>query len=279
MSLDGTLYCYRNPLAFDPSNGDKIRNDWYDTTCCPPNLERTFASLPGYFYSTSGEGLYAHFYDNSELDWHLENGAALKVRQKTNYPWDGAVEINVTPAETTEFTFFVRIPGWTDTARVSVNGKDVAGPTPGQYLPIRRRWSAGDVIRLQFNMKPQLLEANAQVIENTGRVAVQRGPLVYCLEQMDQPEGVALKDVALTLAAKSGVQFQEEFQKDLLGGVLTLRHSGSAYAESAGRSALYFRYSSEPPKSRPVSLTFIPYYAWANRVSTPMQIWTPLVKA
>src|SRR5213079_110209 len=199
MSLDGTLYCYRNPLAFDPSRGDKIRNEWYDTTCCPPNLERTFASLPGYFYSTSREGVYLHFYDNSQLDWHLENGVGLKVRQKTNYPWDGGVEITVTPAEPVEFTFFLRIPGWTDTAQVSVKGKPVAGATPGQYLPVRRRWAAGDVIRLQLNMKPQLLEANAQVTEDNGRVAVQRGPLVYCLEQMDQPEGLPLKDVALNL--------------------------------------------------------------------------------
>ena len=76
MSLDGTLYCYRNPLAFDPATGDKIRNTWYDTTCCPPNLERTFAALPGYFYSTSKDGIYVHLYDNSDLDWHLENGTA-----------------------------------------------------------------------------------------------------------------------------------------------------------------------------------------------------------
>ena len=86
MSLDGTLYCYRNPLGFDPSGGDHIRNPWYDTTCCPPNLERTFASLPGYFYSTSKDGLYVHLYDNSQLDWHLERELALKVVQKTNYP-------------------------------------------------------------------------------------------------------------------------------------------------------------------------------------------------
>ena len=111
MSLDGTLYCYRNPLAYDPSGGDKIRNDWYDTTCCPPNLERTLASLPGYFYSTSSDGLYLHLFDNSELDWHLENGVGLKVRQKTNYPWEGSAEIVLTPAEPTEFTFFLRIPG------------------------------------------------------------------------------------------------------------------------------------------------------------------------
>ena len=79
MSLDGAMYCYRNPLAFDPSGGDKIRNPWYDTTCCPPNLERTFGSLPGYFYSTSDDGIYVHLYDNSELNWHLENGTGLKI--------------------------------------------------------------------------------------------------------------------------------------------------------------------------------------------------------
>ncbi|HEY6269492.1 MAG TPA: beta-L-arabinofuranosidase domain-containing protein [Candidatus Acidoferrum sp.] len=279
MSLDGTLYCYRNPLAFDPSGGDKIRNDWYDTTCCPPNLERTFASLPGYFYSTSSEGIYLHLFDNSQLDWHLENGVGLKVRQKTNYPWDGATEIAVTAAEPAEFTFFLRIPGWTDSAQVTVNRKPVSGATPGQYLPIRRRWSGGDVLRVQFNMQPQLLEANTQVIENNGRVAVQRGPLVYCLEQIDQPDGVALKDVALNLGLSSNSPFHEEFQKDLLGGVLLLRHAGAALGDSAEHRQLYFRYSSEPRKSKPVSLTFIPYYAWANRTATPMQVWTPLSQA
>jgi DUF1680 family protein len=278
MSLDGTLYCYRNPLAFDPARGDKIRNEWYDTTCCPPNLERTLASLPGYFYSTSRDGIYLHLYDNSELDWHLESGVGLKVRQKTNYPWDGGAEITVIPAEPAEFTFFLRIPGWTGSAQVGVNGRAVAGAAPGQYLPIRRRWFAGDVIGVQFSMRPQLLEANAQIVENNGRVAVQRGPLVYCLEQIDQPDGVALKDVALNLGPNSSAQFREEFQKDLLGGILLLRHGGAACVESAERSNLYFRYSREPRKSNPVSLTFIPYYAWANRTATPMQVWTPISK-
>src|ERR1700682_5266998 len=172
MSLNGTLYCYRNPLAFDPSGGDKIRNEWYDTTCCPPNLERTMASLPGYFFSTSRDGVYVHLYDNSQLDWHLENGTGLRIQQKTNYPWDGSVEIAVTPAQPTEFTLYVRIPGWTHAAKVGVNGKAVAGAIAGQYLPIRRRWSSGDTVTLQFNMAPQILEANAQVMENNGRVAV-----------------------------------------------------------------------------------------------------------
>jgi DUF1680 family protein len=279
MSLNGTLYCYRNPLAFDPSRGDKIRNEWYDTTCCPPNLERTLASLPGYFYSTSNEGLYVHLYDNSSLDWHLENGTALKIRQRTNYPWDGNVEVAVAPAEPAEFTLFLRIPGWTDTAKVAVNGKAAAGTTAGQYLAIRRRWSNGDTATLQFNMAPQVLEANAEVVENNGRVAVQRGPLVYCMEQIDQGEGVALKDVTLSAGKDSSSGFEETFEKDLLGGVLVLRHPGTVYEESADRSSLYFSHNAPPRKSRPVRLTFIPYYAWANRAQTPMQVWTPMARA
>jgi DUF1680 family protein len=279
MSLNGTLYCYRNPLAFDPSGGDKIRNEWYDTTCCPPNLERTLASLPGYFYSTSNDGVYAHLYDNSLLDWHLENGTGLKIRQKTNYPWDGSVQVAVSPAGPSEFTLFLRIPGWTDTAKVAVNGKDVAAATAGQYLPIRRRWSGGDTVTLQFNMAPQVLEANAEVVENNGRVAVQRGPLVYCMEQIDQGEGVALKNVALSAGKDSNSGFEETFQKDLLGGVLVLRHPGAVYEESADRSSLYFSHNAPPRKPRPVRLTFIPYYAWANRAQTPMQVWTPMARA
>src|SRR5438874_7269532 len=116
MSLDGRTYCYRNPLAFDPEGESrdrhlvdgKIRNAWYDTTCCPPNLERTFASLSGYFYSTNADGVYVHLYDNSEMDWHLHDGTRLKVQQKTNYPWSGDVKITVSPATPNEFVMYVR---------------------------------------------------------------------------------------------------------------------------------------------------------------------------
>jgi DUF1680 family protein len=279
MSLDGTLYCYRNPLAFDPATGEKIRNPWYDTTCCPPNLERTFASLPGYFYSTSSDGIYLHFYDNSELDWRLENGVGLKVTQKTNYPWDGKVEITVTPAQASNFTFYLRIAGWADSAQVSVNGKVVTGAKPGEYLAIKRQWSAGDTIHLQMEMPVQVLEANPQVADDTGRVAIQRGPLVYCLEEIDQPEGVSISDLAVSPGAKPEAQFQSEFKSDLLGGVVVLRHTGIAYDQAASRSGLYSRYNSNQLQSRKVPLTLIPYYAWSNRQQTAMQVWTPVVKA
>jgi len=279
MSLDGTLYCYRNPLGFDPSSGDHIRNPWYDVTCCPPNLERTFASLPGYFYSTSSEGLYLHLYDNSVLDWHLENGTALKVQQKTKYPWNGVGDITITPEKPVEFTLYLRIPGWSDHTQVKVNGKAVSGATPGQYLALRRRWEPGDVISVKFDLTTHLVAANPRVVDDYGRVAIQRGPLVYCLEQLDQPEGVALRDVRLDVNQKSSAPFQEEFRDDLLGGVLVLKCMGALYDRSSSTAGLYFRYRPETSEKHATTLTFIPYYGWANRAATPMQVWTPAVSA
>ena len=279
MSLDGTLYCYRNPLAFDPSTGDKIRNPWYDVTCCPPNLERTFGSLPGYFYSTSADGIYAHLYDNSELNWHLENGVGLKVVQKTSYPWDGNVEITVTPAEATDFTFYLRIPGWADHAQVAVSSKAVAGATPGQYLPIRRRWSPGDVIQLKVEVVPQVIAANPRVADDSGRVAIQRGPLIYCLEEIDQPSGISLSDVAVSPGRRPAEQFQTEFKNDLLGGMVVLHHTGAVYQRGAAEKLLYSRYGGDALRTQKTSLTFIPYYAWANRQATSMQVWNLLLQS
>jgi DUF1680 family protein len=276
MSLDGTLYCYRNPLGFDPSTGDKIRNPWYDVTCCPPNLERTFASLPGYMYSTSNDGVYVHLYENSELDWHLENGTPLKIAQTTSYPWEGDVHFTISPAKPSEFTFYLRIPAWADTAAVEVNGKSVSDPKPGQYLPIQRTWNPGDTIRLQLPMNTQVLEANPHIAEDAGRVAVQRGPLVYCMEEVDQPNGIDLTNVALDLGHDPGSGFQAEYRKDLLGGITVLRHEGIATERS--NNLLYSRYSSQH-KTRRVPLTFIPYYAWANREPSTMQVWTPVLRA
>ena len=279
MSLDGTLYCYRNPLSFDPSGGDQIRNPWYDTTCCPPNLERIFASLPGYLYSTSKDGLYLHLYENSRLDWHLEDGTGLKVEQKTNYPWDGAVEISLTPAKSSEFTFYLRIPEWCHSAQVAVNSKSVSGVTPGQYFAVRRRWSPGDAIHLRFSMTPQVIEANRRVVDDYGRVAVQRGPLVYCLEQLDQPQGVSLYDVSLDLRQDSSSAFHEEFDKDLLGGIVVLKHAGAWTEKTSSDGKLYRAFTPSAPKGRQVQLKFIPYYAWANRTATQMQVWTPMFRA
>lgn len=266
MSLDGRLYCYRNPLEL-VSGADRIRNPWYSTTCCPPNLERIFASLPGYMYGTSDEGVYVHLYHSSELDWRLHDGTKLRLAQKTNYPWDGRVEIAVNPAVPAEFTVFVRIPGWTRAAQVDSR----PAPTPGEYLPIRRRWAAGDRIVLTFDMRPRLTAANPRVPEGTGKAAIERGPLVYCMEAIDQKGIDSLYDVSLLLRQDLSANFSEEFRADLLGGVMVLKHRGAVATPSASQP-LYGPLERHKP-ARETELTFVPYYTFANREPTAMQVW------
>lgn len=285
MSLDGKTYCYRNPLAFDPS-GDwrdhedpegRIRNPWYDTTCCPPNIERTFAALPGYFYSTSSEGVYVHLYDNSVMNWRLHDGNGLKILQQTRYPWSGSVKLTVSPATPAEFAVFVRIPGWSARNTVKVNGEPVSGARPGAYLPIRRRWSANDTIELSFDMNTQQLRANPAVVEDRGRIAFQRGPIVFCMEKLDQ----STREEAANLAGytvKPEGPTASRFEPDLLEGVIVLEHPASL-SRSAGEGGLYV--AGEPSKAAetPTTLRLIPYYAWANREPSAMQVWIPDTKA
>jgi hypothetical protein len=272
MSLDGKLYCYRNPLAFDPTSGDHIRNPWYDTTCCPPNLERTFASLPGYFYSTSKDGLYVHLYDNSKMQWKLESGNGIVVTQKTQYPWEGAVRLTVAVEHPEEFTVFVRVPGWSRESQVKVTGAPVADVRAGEYLPVRRRWSGETVVELAFDMRPQLVAANPAVAEDTGRVAMERGPVVYCMEGLDQTQQDA-KTFPLYVASRGGAT-QGSMEPGLLGGVMVLTHAGARRTESG--DALYAAAGAGEDKAEAAELKMVPYYAWANREESSMQVWVPV---
>lgn len=281
MSLDGITYCYRNPLAFDPSGDSrdrhlqdgKIRNPWYDTTCCPPNLERTFASLPGYMYSTSEDGVYVHLYDNSEMDWHLHDGTGLKIQQKTNYPWNGDIAMTVSPATPKEFTVYVRIPGWSVKNAVKVNGKPLSGIKRGEYFAIRRRWSANDKVEVSFDMTTHLLKANPAVNEDRGRVAFQRGPIVFCMEHLDQPDHDGSKDLTGYRVDIAG-NTASKFEPQLLDGVMVLDHPG--YLSSPEVSSLYYPASKEESgQEKATSVKLIPYYAWANRDPSAMQVWIP----
>lgn len=281
MSLDGRTYCYRNPLAFDPKGDSadrhtpdgKIRNPWYDTTCCPPNLERTFASLPGYFYSTSDDGVYVHLYDNSTMNWRLKDGSALRIQQATNYPWEGTVKITVNPSAAREFALHVRIPGWSMRNTVLVNDSAVGDVKPGTYLSIKRLWKAGDTVELSFDMTTRLLKANPAVNEDRGRVAFQRGPVVFCMEGLDQSDMTAGNMVGFT--AKLDGESGAKYDPDLLGGVMVLEHKG-AVVRSALDTGLYFAADTHEQLSEaPATLRLIPYYAWANRAPSPMQVWIP----
>jgi DUF1680 family protein len=278
-SLDGKLYNYCNPLTFDPAVSQKVRKPWYSTNCCPPNLERAFASIPGYVYTTAKDGVYVHLFDNSELDWRLEGGPALKVTQKTGYPWSGDVELTMAPAEPADFTVYVRIPGWSRNTKVQLNGAAIPeNVVAGRYLPLRRRWSSGDRIVLQFDMTPRITAANSRLESDSGRVAIERGPIVYCVEQIDQTESGPLHNYSLALNEKTEKQINAAFDSNLLDGVMVLRAPGLYAAEDAAAGqALYH------PKSfaatKPVSLKLIPYYAFANRAPSEMQVWIPYTVA
>jgi hypothetical protein len=272
MSLDGTLYCYRNPLE---SRGEKIRNPFYDTDCCPPNIERTMGALPGYFYSTGAKGLYVNLYGSNTLDWHLENGTGLRVSETTSYPWQGTVEFTVDSGSPAEFSLFLRIPEWSGDTRLTVNGT-AAITRAGQYAEIHRAWKHGDRVALTLDTHTRLTQSNALVRENAGRVAVKRGPLVYCLERGDQPLTAGLFDDSLLVDGQA--RFTETFHPDLLDGVLTLEHKGLTAAKPLEDDPLYRDFSLAGAElGNPVTLTFIPYYAWANRGQQEMEVWVPVI--
>jgi hypothetical protein len=271
MSLTGNLYCYRNPLA---STGEKLRAAWYDTTCCPPNIERLFESLPGYFYAIARDGVYVNLYDNSELDWHLEDGLGLRLSQVTGYPWSGDVRLTVSPAHSSDFSVYLRWPSWAPSAEVNVNGQpiEMKSFSRGSYISINRKWNPGDTITASFPMQPVPMIANPRVTDDYGRTALQRGPLMYALEQIDQG-GVALGDIFFRGSAPISI----EPRKDLLGGVTVLKAPGLAAEESLGEAPLYEPMTAAHSHAkRPINLMFIPYYAIGNREPTPMEVWIPV---
>ena len=273
LSLAGTTYCYRNPLA---STGDKLRNPWYDVTCCPPNIERLFESLPGYVYATSRDGVYVNLYHNSELDWHLQDGIPVKVSQSTEYPWSGVIKIKVVPSKPADFTMYVRWPSWAGSMTLAVNGSPVqiGGLRAGSYIPLPRNWTAGDTISVEFPMPAVPTLSNPLVADDYGRVAIERGPLVYALEQIDQ-NGAAVGD----LFFRAGASLIADTKRDLLGGITSLKSGGQVAEKPLENELLYQPMAAAMARSkRSVTLTFIPYYAIGNRDPSPMEVWVPLAR-
>lgn len=270
MSLSGNLYCYRNPLA---SSGDKLRNPWYDTTCCPPNIERLFESLPGYLFSTSRNGVYVNLFHSAELDWHLEDKTGLKLVEKTGYPWNGDVRIEVRPERPSEFTLYLRWPAWAATAEVQINGQTTSLESShrGSYLALTRTWALGDSVLLSFPLQNIPVVSNPRVSDTYGKVAIQRGPLIYAAEQLDQG-GSSLGDLSIRPLGPSTA----EMKKDVLGGVVVLKFPGFIAEKSNVEEPLYASLPASSSRAkRPVSLNLIPYYCVGNREPSPMEVWIP----
>jgi DUF1680 family protein len=193
------------------------------------------------------------------------------VQQHTDYPWDGEIELDLQLVEPSSFSLFVRIPGWAANATVQINGEALTTPVvPGSYVEIQRQWHSGDVVHLSFPMSVRLLASHPRVTNDYHRVAMMRGPLVYCIEQVDHP-GVDLWN--LLLPARS--DWEVIRKPDLLGGVVAVRTEALAANDNTWSGKLYQPYAVSQVEYQPVQLTAIPYYAWANREPGAMQVWLP----
>jgi hypothetical protein len=264
VSLDGTRFFYVNPLA---SLGRHHRSPWFGCACCPPNVARTLAALGGYAYATTDQALWVNLYIQGSVATTLQ-GHKLTLKVTTDYPWEGKVTLQPQLASPAEFQLRLRAPGWCEGAALSLNGQAVSNPVVERgYLVLARQWRQGDTVELNLPMSIQRIAANPRVKDDLNALALQRGPLVYCLEACDQSEPLA------TLVLAAGAELRAEMAPDLLGGVVVLKGNAEAAAEPDWEGRLY----QPAAPARRVAITAIPYYAWDNRAPGPMKVWLPVV--
>lgn len=269
IGLDGKTFFYTNTLRqlddlpFD-LRWSRQREPYISCFCCPPNIARTIAEVASYAYSLSEEGVWVNLYGSNALET-----PHYKLRQETNYPWDGQVKITI--EKPGEFGLMLRIPGWAGAVEVKING-ETAGDTPqsGQYFKIKRNWAAGDEIELNLPLPVRLLEAHPMVEESRNHLAVMRGPVVYCLESPDLPQGVRPTEVIFP----RDLELQPR-QDSLLGGMTVLEGRARALPEQRAKIHPLSR-NVRTTAPAEVEVKMIPYYAWANRGQSEMTVWLPL---
>ncbi|MFS0638149.1 beta-L-arabinofuranosidase domain-containing protein [Mesobacillus foraminis] len=262
VSLDGKKFFYANPLA---SLGDRHRKEWFGCACCPPNIARLLASLGSYIYSESMDDLIVHLYIQGEAKFDI-HGQQVKLRQKTEYPWDGKVTLNLELERNDTFGVKLRIPDWCKNAKLSVNNQeiDMNDRVEKGYIRIEREWKSGDTIELNLLMPVERVYSHPNVRQNASDAAIQRGPIIYCLESADNVE--SLHKISLL---KEG-ELTHSFDDSLLGGVVTIVGDAELIDDSGWDHKLY---RTEKPKRKPYQLKAIPYYAWDNRAHGQMRVW------
>ncbi len=275
ISDDGTHYFYTNPLRrthhHEMDTTDSVtREPYLNCFCCPPNLVRTIAKSSAWAYSLAENGLAVNLYGSNILDTNLLDGSALKLKQETNYPWEGAVGITIEECKQAPFEILVRIPGWAAGTTVKVNGKAVKTDIEtGKYARLKRKWKKGDVITIDMPMEAKLVEGHPLIEEVRNQAAIQRGPVVYCLETPDLPENTSILDVYLPVDAS----LDAEYKGDFLGGLTTI--VGEVYLRDSKWDAMYS--GLEKPDWKKTKVTFVPYFAWSNRGEAEMSVWLPLI--
>ena len=275
VALDGTNFFYTNPLRVtDPLpvalRWSRTRVPFVTSFCCPPNLVRTIAESAGYAYAESDDAIWVNLYGGSALDTRLPDGRKIRLTQETDYPWSGRIRIRIVECDPGEFSLKLRIPGWATGASVQLNQSDVGqSPEPESYFEIRRHWQSSDVVDLELPMPARLMEANPLVEEDLNQVAVQRGPVVYCLESPDLPKDVRLSDVLIP----ANLQLAAQYEPRLLDGIVVLEGNALVRPKEGWSGKLYQEY--KPETLKPVRLKFIPYSVWQNRGPSEMSVWLP----
>ena len=276
VALAGDKFLYANPLASrgvdtlkrgsgQEGESQSHRKPWFKCACCPPNVLRFFPTIGGYAYAHSDEGIYVNLYVAGSAEVVLP-GVRVTLTQKTRYPWDGRVELRVEPQSPTKFDLYLRIPGWCEGARLSLNDSALRDIEIRKgYARLHRQWKSGDTIVLDLPMPVVRVECDPRVKTNLGCLAIQRGPLVFCLEQADHPDGV------LNLAVPRDAELVAEHRPELLGGVTVITGTALRLPEQAWNGQLY---RPARPEEK-VPFTAIPYYAWDNRAPGEMIVWVP----
>lgn len=276
VSLDGLKYFYTNPLEHD--GGEDISSNhrgsnrrtskhWDYTACCPPNMARLLASLPGYIYSKDEQGLYINHYTASSINF-TSRGTNVVLIQKTSYPWYGKIDIEIQTEENVEFSLKLRIPGWVNNPQLRINDRiaDIA-LIPGTYVEITRKWSQGDKVSLNFPMSVSKMTANVRATNNAGCAVLKRGPVVYCIESVDYP-GIDIYNIVLPQNGK----LEDEYRDDLLNGVVVIK--GEALI--IDKPDRLYSSADKLHIENKVDLLAVPYFAWANRKPGAMRVWLPV---
>ncbi len=279
VSLKGDRFFYPNPLACDmvfPFNhGSFDRKPWFGTSCCPTNIVRTLPSVPGYLYAVTEDSLYVNLYASGTGECSVGE-TAVKVQQETDYPWSGQVTVTVTPQRETRWKLRLRIPGWarghvlpsnlyrfadtnTSSWKLTVNGQPFETPLERGYAVIDRTWRAGDRVRLELPMTPRRVWADPKVEADRGRVAVVRGPMVYCVEGVDH--GGRVRDLWLPDTAP----LRAEYRPKQLGGITVVLAKGGRIVRTEKGNL----------KQRSTRLTMVPYEVWCHRGANEMAVWLP----
>ena len=261
LARDGEHYFYSNPLE---SRGQHRRWAWHVCPCCTMNVSRLAASIAGYAISAREDGVAFHLYGGFETTAMLA-GVKVALSEASAYPWSGEVRIDIAPEAPAAFDLKLRIPGWAKDATAAVNGEPIALKPINGYATIRRLWRKGDAVTLDLKMPAERLYAHPNVRMDVGRAALRRGPLIYCVEEADNPGGPVQ-----TLALPRSAPIDAGWRTDLFGGVVTLEASAKRLVPGEKPGALY---STEPPAARDAQLVALPYYLWANRAPGSMQVW------